>query len=64
MMRRVCGGLLDTKCRHAGCCAGGENAKGRDALVRQLYTVARTFDPTTAEEEADPGGEKLRPGDV
>ena len=60
----VCGKTLDVKCIHAGCCAGAESTKGHYAVVRQLFAVAATVDPTTTKEEATEGEQKLRPGDV
>ena len=33
-------------------------------MARQIYALARTADPTTVREEAAPGDDKQRPGDV
>eukprot|EP00974_Lingulodinium_polyedra_P118616 11167864-Lingulodinium_polyedra.AAC.1 len=60
----MCKRPLDVKARHDGCCASAESTKGHYVVTRQLYAVARTVDPTTTKEEATPGEDKQRPGDV
>eukprot|EP00974_Lingulodinium_polyedra_P057516 5535321-Lingulodinium_polyedra.AAC.1 len=60
----VCKRALDVKARHAGCCGSAESTKGHYAVTRQLYAFARTVDPTTTKEEATPGEDRQRPGDV